>query len=145
MGGHVAAGISGYGEFAGQIKSGKLRALGISADKRVPGIDIPKLKEQGVDVEMVNWRAVFAAAGITDAQKKELVDVVGKQAVAWKDGIVQRLNNGVAALLRKAKVKTVHGRARFRDGTVVRMPEGKTCTSSPTRTEPDEIRPAEAR
>ena len=30
MGGHVAAGISGYGEFAAQIKSGKLRALGIS-------------------------------------------------------------------------------------------------------------------
>jgi len=54
MGGHVAAGISGYGEFAGQIKSGKLRALGISSDKRVPGIDIPTLKEQGVDVEMVN-------------------------------------------------------------------------------------------
>ena len=57
MGGHVAAGISGHGEFAAQIKSGKLRALGISADKRVPGIDIPTLKEQGVDVEMVNWRA----------------------------------------------------------------------------------------
>ena len=63
MGGHVAAGISGFGEFAAQIKSGKLRALGISADKRVPGIDIPTLKEQGVDVEMVNWRAVFAAPG----------------------------------------------------------------------------------
>lgn len=42
-----------------------------------------------------------------------------KQAIAWKDGIVQRLNNGVAALLRKAKVKIVHGRARFRDGKTV--------------------------
>ncbi|MGO4407502.1 dihydrolipoyl dehydrogenase [Bosea sp. RAF48] len=42
-----------------------------------------------------------------------------KQAVAWKDGIVQRLNNGVAALLRKAKVKIVHGKARFRDGKTV--------------------------
>ncbi len=87
MGGHVAAGISGYGEFAAQIKSGKLRALGISADKRVPGIDIPTLKEQGVDVEMVNWRAVFAAPGITDAQKKELVDLVGKtvKTASWQD------------------------------------------------------------
>jgi putative tricarboxylic transport membrane protein len=87
MGGHVAAGISGYGEFAAQIKSGKLRALGISADKRVPGIDIPTLKEQGVDVEMVNWRAVFAAPGITDAQKKEMVDLVGKtvKTPAWQD------------------------------------------------------------
>jgi len=42
-----------------------------------------------------------------------------KQAVTWKDGIVQRLNNGVAALLRKAKVKIVHGRACFRDGKTV--------------------------
>ena len=42
-----------------------------------------------------------------------------KQAVAWKDGIVQRLNNGVAGLLRKAKVKIVHGKARFRDGKTV--------------------------
>jgi len=89
MGGHVAAGISGYGEFAAQIKSGKLRALGISSDKRVPGIDIPTLKEQGVDVEMVNWRAVFAAPGITDAQKKDLVDIVAKtvKTASWQDAL----------------------------------------------------------
>ena len=87
MGGHVAAGISGYGEFAAQIKSGKLRALAISADKRVPGIDIPTLKEQGVDVEMVNWRGVFGAPGITDAQKKELIAAVDKAvgSASWKD------------------------------------------------------------
>jgi putative tricarboxylic transport membrane protein len=87
MGGHVAAGISGYGEFAAQIKSGKLRALGISSDKRVPGIDIPTLKEQGVDVEMVNWRAVFAAPGITEAQKNELIVVVDKavKTPTWQD------------------------------------------------------------
>ncbi|WNJ91019.1 dihydrolipoyl dehydrogenase [Bosea sp. 685] len=62
-------------------------------------------------------KAAHAAAGKTpfgltaSAPKLDL-----KQAVAWKDGIVQRLNNGVAALLRKSKVKIVHGRARFRDG-----------------------------
>ena len=53
--------------------------------------------------------------GLTAAEPK--LDL--KQAVAWKDGIVQRLNNGVAALLRKAKVKIIHGRARFRDGKTV--------------------------
>ncbi|MEJ7670550.1 MAG: tripartite tricarboxylate transporter substrate binding protein [Casimicrobiaceae bacterium] len=87
MGGHVAAGISGYGEFAGQIKSGKLRALGISADKRVPGIDIPTLKEQGIDVEMVNWRAVFAAPGITEVQKTELISAVQQtvKSKSWQE------------------------------------------------------------
>jgi putative tricarboxylic transport membrane protein len=86
LGGHVAAGVSGYGEFAGQIKSGKMRALAISSDKRLPGIDIPTLKEQGIDVELANWRGVFGAPGITDAQKKELVDLVAKtvKTPAWQ-------------------------------------------------------------
>ncbi|ESW88945.1 dihydrolipoyl dehydrogenase [Mesorhizobium sp. M0074] len=39
--------------------------------------------------------------------------------IAWKDGIVSRLNNGVAGLLKKAGVKTVHGWATFRDGKTV--------------------------
>ena len=87
LGGHVAAGISGYGEFAGQIKSGKMRALAISSDKRVAGVDIPTLKEQGVDVELANWRGVFAAPGITDAQRKELTDVVAKavKTASWQE------------------------------------------------------------
>jgi dihydrolipoamide dehydrogenase len=41
------------------------------------------------------------------------------KAVAWKDEIVTRLNNGVAGLLRKARVKIVHGEAKFRDGKTV--------------------------
>lgn len=73
MGGHVTAGISGYGEWEGQIKSGELRALGISSGAKVEGIDIPTLKEQGIDVELANWRSVVAAPGISDDQKKELL------------------------------------------------------------------------
>jgi len=65
-------------------------------------------------------KAAEAAAGktpfgLTAAEPK--LDL--KQAVAWKDGIVQRLNSGVGGLLRKAKVKIVQGRARFRDGKTV--------------------------
>jgi len=43
------------------------------------------------------------------------------KTVAWKDGIVGRLNSGVSSLLRKAKVKIVQGRARFRDGKTVEV------------------------
>lgn len=53
--------------------------------------------------------------GLTAAEPK--LDL--RQAVAWKDGIVQRLTGGVGGLLRKAKVKIVQGRARFRDGKTV--------------------------
>ncbi|RUZ44137.1 FAD-dependent oxidoreductase, partial [Mesorhizobium sp. M7A.F.Ca.CA.004.05.2.1] len=41
------------------------------------------------------------------------------KTIAWKDGIVSRLNSGVAGLLKKAGVKTVHGWASFRDGKTV--------------------------
>jgi putative tricarboxylic transport membrane protein len=84
LGGHVAAGISGYSEWEGQIKSGELRALAISAPVKQDGIDIATLKEQGVDVELANWRAVVAAPGIDDAGKKALMDVV--DAAVKSDG-----------------------------------------------------------
>ncbi|WP_292137852.1 FAD-dependent oxidoreductase, partial [Mesorhizobium sp.] len=43
------------------------------------------------------------------------------RTVAWKDGIVSRLNSGVAGLLKKAGVKTVQGWATFRDGKTVEV------------------------
>ncbi|NMG75408.1 Bug family tripartite tricarboxylate transporter substrate binding protein [Aromatoleum diolicum] len=87
MGGHVAAGISGFGEFQSQIKSGKLRALAVSGTERIPGETVPTLKEQGVNVELVNWRAIFAAPGISDAQHKELVAALDKAvaSASWKE------------------------------------------------------------
>ncbi|QCI64036.1 dihydrolipoyl dehydrogenase [Phreatobacter stygius] len=43
------------------------------------------------------------------------------KTIGWKDGIVGRLNSGVAGLLKKARVKIVGGRARFRDGKTVEV------------------------
>jgi putative tricarboxylic transport membrane protein len=80
LGGHVTAGVSGYQEFAGQIETGDLRAIALSSPERLEGVDIPTLKEQGVDVELTNWRAVFAPPGISDADKQALGDAVGKMA-----------------------------------------------------------------
>ncbi|EKF17854.1 dihydrolipoyl dehydrogenase [Nitratireductor pacificus] len=46
------------------------------------------------------------------------------KTVSWKDGIVKRLNAGVAGLMKKAKVRFVSGRARFRDGKSVTVTDG---------------------
>jgi dihydrolipoamide dehydrogenase len=43
------------------------------------------------------------------------------RTVGWKDGIVGRLNSGVAGLLKRAQVKVVAGWARFRDGKSVEV------------------------
>jgi putative tricarboxylic transport membrane protein len=78
LGGRVTAGISGYNEFESQIKAGKLRALGLSTAKRQPGIEVPTLKEQGVDVEFVNWRGLVAPPGLSAQQKSDLSAAVAK-------------------------------------------------------------------
>ncbi len=41
--------------------------------------------------------------------------------IGWKDSIVSRLSSGVAALLKKARVKYVQGRAQFRDGKTIEV------------------------
>jgi putative tricarboxylic transport membrane protein len=92
LGGHVTVGISGLGEWQGQIKSGELRALAISAPQKLEGIDIPTLKEQGIDVELANWRAVVGAPGLDDAQKKALVDTVDAtvKSDGWKKVLAEK-------------------------------------------------------
>jgi putative tricarboxylic transport membrane protein len=92
LGGHVTAGVSGYQEFAGQIDTGDLRALAISSAERLEGVDIPTLKEQGIDVELTNWRAVFAPPGISDEDKQALGDAVGKmvESEAWQNTLKDR-------------------------------------------------------
>src|SRR5262249_48968860 len=74
------AGISGYGEFAEQVKAGKLRVIAISADKRQEGIAAPTLKEEGIDVELFNWRGGFAPPRGNDAQRQAVIAVLGKKS-----------------------------------------------------------------
>ena len=92
LGGRVTAGISGYGEFESQIKAGKLRALAISSGKRLANADVPTLKEQGLDVEVVNWRAIVAGPDITAEQKKSLTETVEKvvESKEWAEILKQR-------------------------------------------------------
>jgi putative tricarboxylic transport membrane protein len=92
LGGHVTAGVSGYQEFAPQIAAGKLRGLAISSDERLPGVDVPTLKEQGVDVSLVNWRGLFAAPGIRDKDMKTLSETVAKmvESPAWQGTLKER-------------------------------------------------------
>ena len=87
LGGHVTLGVAGYGEFATHITSGKMRPLAISSDTRVPGINIPTMKEQGVNVDLFNWRGVFGAPGISDAQKAELLKALDAtvKSKSWQD------------------------------------------------------------
>jgi putative tricarboxylic transport membrane protein len=78
LGGHVTVGTSGLAEFEEFIKTGKMRAIGVTAPNRIRGSDIPTLVEQGINVSIGNWRGVYGAPGITPAQRQKLVDAVAK-------------------------------------------------------------------
>lgn len=83
----TAVGMSGYNEVADQIEAGTLRALAISSEERLDGVDIPTFMEQGVDVAMSNWRGVVAAPGVTDEAKAEFIDIITemRESDEWKD------------------------------------------------------------
>ena len=85
VGGHVTAGVSGIGEFAEQVKGGRMRALGVSSPKRTEGFQT--LKEQGIDVELANWRGIFGAPDITAAQTAALIKIVrgATESASWKE------------------------------------------------------------
>jgi putative tricarboxylic transport membrane protein len=86
IGGQVRAGISGYSEFAEQIKAGRMRALATTGERRSEA-DIPTLKESGVDVVTSNWRGVFGAPGINAQQRQALVDLMTAvhATTAWRE------------------------------------------------------------
>ena len=84
IGGHVKVGASGLGEFQEHIRSGKMRALAVSAPAAMEGI--PSLKEQGIDVVFGNWRGIWGAPGITAPQREELIKKVqaATETAEWK-------------------------------------------------------------
>lgn len=93
LGGQVSAGVSGYSEWAGQIEAGDLRVLAISSEERVEGIDAPTLMEQGVDVELANWRGVVAPPEISDEERDALIDTVDQMVATdeWQETL-ERFN-----------------------------------------------------
>lgn len=88
----VTAGVSGVSEFAGQIAAGSLRAIAISSPERVEGLDIPTLIEGGVDVDLVNWRAVVAPPQLNDEARQRLLDTIAALAKSdsWQKLLKER-------------------------------------------------------
>ncbi len=91
LGGHVSAGISGYGEWRAQIEAGQLRALGITSRTRLAGVPIPTLVEQGLPIELANWRGLVAPPAISPAERQALVDAVtaAVQTAQWQQTLAR--------------------------------------------------------
>jgi len=107
LGGRVTAGVSGYGEFEGQIKAGKLRVIGVTASKRLANApDAPTFKEQGVDLELLNWRSVVAPPGLTAEQRKTLGDAMDKMVKSKEWAEILKARGWDDAYLASAEFET---------------------------------------
>lgn len=68
---HLAA-ISSFEELASSPDLSKLRMLAVSTERRLPGIDVPTLREQGVDLALSDWKGVFASRRSSPRQIDEI-------------------------------------------------------------------------
>lgn len=82
LNGTAGASAGGFADIYPQVEAGRLRVLGVAAEERLPGADdIPTLTEQGYDVTLTNWRALFAPPAATEQEIDQLQELVA-EAVA---------------------------------------------------------------
>jgi len=115
---------AGPGGYVTAIRAGQLGVDTVIVEARKPGgtcLTIGCIPSKA----LIHAAEEFDAARHMASQRGHLGISVADPAidlsktVAWKDGIVGRLTTGVTGLLKKARVKIVHGQARFRDGKTV--------------------------
>jgi tripartite-type tricarboxylate transporter receptor subunit TctC len=65
MSGQIQMALSGIPPTLPHIKSGKLKALAVASDKRLPVLpDVPTFAEAGVDLSSNSWFGLFGPAGL---------------------------------------------------------------------------------
>jgi putative tricarboxylic transport membrane protein len=90
LGNKVAAGISGIGEYAEQVRAGSLRGLAVSGrDRSLRLPSVPTLRQQGFGVELSNWRGVMARRGMSGGAREDLVDLVtaATESAEWRSAL----------------------------------------------------------
>ena len=88
LGGHIDLVTTAAGNVSAHVAAGKLRVVGVSANKRFTGAlaNIPTWKEQGVDLVYGGWRAIMGPKGLSPAQIAYWENVLRKatEAPEWK-------------------------------------------------------------
>ncbi len=101
LSGEADALSTGLSEAIDLAKAGEVRILAHTGPQRIEGLDVPTLKEQGVDTVFINWRGFFAPPGISDEKKQQYIAVFKKmyetpewEAVRARNGWVNIFNPG---------------------------------------------------
>jgi dihydrolipoamide dehydrogenase len=117
---------AGPGGYVCAIRAGQLGVDTVIVEAKKPGgtcLNVGCIPSKA----LIHAANEFASVARMAGARCPLGIAVGKpeldlsKTVLWKDGIVGRLNNGVAEQLKTAGVKVVMGWARFRDGKTVEV------------------------
>ena len=84
--GDIRVAIGGVSEFITSLQSGDLTALGVLAEKRIPGLDAPTAREQGLDVTLSNWRGLYGPPDMPEFAVAYWQKVLGEmvESPTWK-------------------------------------------------------------
>jgi putative tricarboxylic transport membrane protein len=84
--GSIGVAIGGVSEFIDLVKAGGLAALGVLAEKRLPGLDAPTAAEQGLHVTLSNWRGLYGPPGMPQVAVDYWQKALGKmvESNTWK-------------------------------------------------------------
>lgn len=84
--GKISAGIASPRQFEEHVAAGRLRLVGVTAPARLEGVDAASLVEQGLALELSNWRAVLGPGGLSAEERASLARVIEAmvQAPAWE-------------------------------------------------------------
>jgi putative tricarboxylic transport membrane protein len=91
LSGSVDAGSTGLSEVLDQVKAGKMRLLAVSSPVNitVDGRKPSTIKDEGIDLELTNWRAITAPPGISDAERTRITDWVVRvmRTPQWQENL----------------------------------------------------------
>ncbi|HZK66817.1 MAG TPA: tripartite tricarboxylate transporter substrate binding protein, partial [Chloroflexota bacterium] len=88
LGGHIDASVQHPAELLSTLKNNQVRMLTVSNKERIPAFkDVPTLKEQGIDLELIQFRAVSAPKGTPKPILDKLETAMMKAADSpeWKE------------------------------------------------------------
>ena len=102
LSGEIAALSTGFSEAVELAKAGEVNIIGVTSGERVDAFQSAKtLKEQGYDIEFVNWRGFFGAPGLPQAKAEQYREAIAKmyatpewEAVRARNGWVNIHNPG---------------------------------------------------
>jgi len=88
LGGDVAAGVAGVGEFLEQVKAGELTGIVTSTSTPVEGVEVPTIADAGhAELEFANWRSIMAPPGITEEETEAYIAALTQmvESDAWAE------------------------------------------------------------